>query len=466
LSNRKSSRRNRRRFSGPELGDVLSEVVTEHGTDATIAAVNRVRSGGVAGFFCREEFEVIVNGAAGAASGTPSRLVIETAEPDPGPAPEPQSTPAPASASASASDSAPAQDDGVIAPGGAPDERILDGDAQADARFRALVEQRLADRTDDEATRARLADRALDAEAPAPKPEEAAGTGPSAAIDPVLAIALATTQPPPGIVGAPRPAPSNPPVEPSPVPHPAASLPVPSPASLPVAPVPPPLVPDERLVAPVASADGSLVRRPLSMPVGSPSELLTDEHAEVHRFWLEVRRAQHELASFMPLDAASVAVLGPLAPAARVLRRLRSRPAEVVPEVFVLTDRAGIVSEPSWHLVRSGHRLEELVEERRPWPSLILVDVPGRPPSWLVPMLHRLREAGVGLFRQVVPGSPSMTEMRQLLAPDLPVALDVAERLDPSVVAELIDARLPLASVGGVEICAELLVAIRRQAER
>ncbi|MEL6983506.1 MAG: hypothetical protein AAFO29_13855, partial [Actinomycetota bacterium] len=60
MSNR-LSKPDRLRFSGPELGDLLDRVVTEHGEEAAIAAVNRVRSGGVAGFFCREEFEVIVD---------------------------------------------------------------------------------------------------------------------------------------------------------------------------------------------------------------------------------------------------------------------------------------------------------------------------------------------------------------------------------------------------------------------
>ena len=48
-----------RYFKGPELDALLEEVRRELGTEATIVEANKVRSGGVAGFFATENFEVV-----------------------------------------------------------------------------------------------------------------------------------------------------------------------------------------------------------------------------------------------------------------------------------------------------------------------------------------------------------------------------------------------------------------------
>ncbi len=50
-----------RRFDGPVLEDLLDRVRAEAGTGAQIVAANRVRKGGLAGFFAREYYEVIVD---------------------------------------------------------------------------------------------------------------------------------------------------------------------------------------------------------------------------------------------------------------------------------------------------------------------------------------------------------------------------------------------------------------------
>ncbi|GIU90370.1 MAG: hypothetical protein KatS3mg010_1469 [Acidimicrobiia bacterium] len=49
-----------RRFEGTVLEDVLDQVRRDVGSGARIVAANRVRKGGVAGFFAREHYEVIV----------------------------------------------------------------------------------------------------------------------------------------------------------------------------------------------------------------------------------------------------------------------------------------------------------------------------------------------------------------------------------------------------------------------
>ncbi|MGB5757419.1 MAG: hypothetical protein WBM50_10925, partial [Acidimicrobiales bacterium] len=55
-------------------------MASELGSTAAISGVNRIRSGGVAGFFCREEFEVIVD--ADSVDRPGRRSDIEAGSPD------------------------------------------------------------------------------------------------------------------------------------------------------------------------------------------------------------------------------------------------------------------------------------------------------------------------------------------------------------------------------------------------
>lgn len=49
----------RHRYTGPELSALLNQVRRELGAEASIVEANRVRSGGIAGFFAKESFEVV-----------------------------------------------------------------------------------------------------------------------------------------------------------------------------------------------------------------------------------------------------------------------------------------------------------------------------------------------------------------------------------------------------------------------
>ncbi len=78
-------------YSGPELGPLLRKVRDELGEDAAIVEANKVRSGGVAGFFTNEHYEVVADRRTGATTtqdgGTRS----------PGTGPAPQVSPVPES---------------------------------------------------------------------------------------------------------------------------------------------------------------------------------------------------------------------------------------------------------------------------------------------------------------------------------------------------------------------------------
>lgn len=68
------------RFEGAVLEDVLEQVRRDVGRGARIVAANRVRRGGVAGFFAREHFEVIVEAPGrGAEDDAPARPAVPAA---------------------------------------------------------------------------------------------------------------------------------------------------------------------------------------------------------------------------------------------------------------------------------------------------------------------------------------------------------------------------------------------------
>ena len=398
--------------------------MAEHGSTAAISAVNRIRSGGLAGFFCKEEFEVIVDGSAPPTAGeaqaiaedpsidgaAPVRPPASARAPDsPEPEPEPVAVAVaepilPARGSSEVrearEEAAPGRADPVVRPAPVFAAPTPPGADRPSAAFLALLERRLDDTSATEADLALLRARGAARRAPAVEP-----------------------------------------------------------------------------VAPSAVAPAPTVQtvRPATT-VGQPAPLLSDEHARTSAFWLELQRAQHELASFMPLDSPFVAVLGPLDLTTAVVRRLRSGPQLGSAEVVVLTDRAGIVREPSWELVRSGHQLVDAAVRRARGvtghpafesASVLLIDVPVERPNWVAPLQNRLRTAGVGLFRHVIPGQPTVHDLEaHRQGSDVPYVIDLVSRVQPESVVRFIEDRHPIASVAGAELTAELLVALRKQVGR
>lgn len=65
---------NQLRFEGSELEALLTQVRTEIGEDARIVAANRVRKGGVGGFFAKEVYEVVVETDAAASESDDRRM--------------------------------------------------------------------------------------------------------------------------------------------------------------------------------------------------------------------------------------------------------------------------------------------------------------------------------------------------------------------------------------------------------
>ena len=476
MSRQTSKRAEQQRFSGPDLGELLGLVVERHGSDAAIAEVNRVRSGGIAGFFCREEFEVVVD----------LREVLELGD-------------------VGSAVGARAGHGGADRDGGDGERDLGPPAVGTEAGFRALLARRLeeaaaADTTPDPAA----APGPAATPGPAPQAGASAGTSavpatPEAGGDPAAAAppgAAAAAQPDPEATPAARPDPRHPgavvepqPVEPPPEPGPTAATgpdprlvgdqPQPAPPGRPGVPTPDasvgrpqPQPPDAEAAmagdhhtedtgpGTGAPAPGLVVA---DRPAGGPS-LPAVTAAAIPDFWLRLHRAQEELDGFMPPPSPFVACIGPLALITPIVARLRSRPPFASADVVVLTDRTEVVSEPSWTLVRSGNQLVERAHRRTDRPTLLLIDVPVDLPNWVAPLLNRLRMAGVGLFRYAAPGQPTAAQLdgyRQ--ASDVPYVLDLISRIPVAQLVDAIGQRHPIASVAGAAVTAELLVAMREQ---
>lgn len=69
-----------RRFEGPVLEDVLERVRRDAGGEARIVAANRVRRGGLGGFFAKEHFEVLVDIATNGDNAHAPRSVLDLVE--------------------------------------------------------------------------------------------------------------------------------------------------------------------------------------------------------------------------------------------------------------------------------------------------------------------------------------------------------------------------------------------------
>ncbi|NAZ77949.1 hypothetical protein GTQ99_21425, partial [Kineococcus sp. T13] len=57
-------------LEGPDLQELLAQVREEHGGAARVVRAERIRSGGVAGFFTKERYEVTVEVEGAAADGS------------------------------------------------------------------------------------------------------------------------------------------------------------------------------------------------------------------------------------------------------------------------------------------------------------------------------------------------------------------------------------------------------------
>jgi hypothetical protein len=432
------------RFSGPELAPLLEEVVAAHGASVAIAEVNKVRTGGVGGFFCRELFEVLVDTGPShqdrADAGVD--LDISPAHRDP-------------------------ERSGAADLDIGPDHRDRDqhratrpaGDDDGQARFISALQRRVDEASETEASMARQS--RLEARGSSTAGGRTEQATPTRSASDAAAATAAGTGGPATRAGATMGLPAGTATE--------ADVDERAPAWPPERDRVPGGNPTTdstlRLTSdpPSGEATGrdALGLTP-NQPVGDTSPRTSNGAGATPGFWSRLANTDDELHAFVPIEYGPTAVVGPLASAVPVVRHLQCQHRLDSDDVVVLTNRAEIVSEPSWQLVRSGRQLIELSHQSRGAPKLLLIDVPVELPGWVAPLLVQLRVQGLELVRYVVSGRPAPDDLLDYWeGVDNPYVVDLVGRLEPEHVVRLVEHGHPVASVAGVDLSPALLLAMK-----
>lgn len=387
------------RFVGPELSAVLAEVQKAHGSQAAIVSVDRVREGGVAGFFAKETFEVLVDGATG---GRPA-LGSPAPEPDRGPSAGPPAALSFADLLARRIEEEERQE--LLDEMGSrrlgtvhhpdPDDWFdpepFDHDLESPPVTGDVVEHEIEDYDDLESADVTGDAQGHEIEEPAPAP-----------------------------------------------------LPVPEPrlGSLDR------WTPGQRLLPPPASLEPP--RR-----YGAPAS------GSAYEFWAGYDRARRE-AELLDLPPVALnAIVGSLPAAAPVVERCRSSHWAGDCEVYVLTARPEAAG-ADWTVVADGRELAAVVADRQAEFPLVVVDVPPVLPGWVRPLLDELRQAGLGRIHYVLDGDPTDEDLATWHGEiGRPAVLDLVGAPPPDRVLELVDRGEPIASIAGVAMSADLLFALR-----
>lgn len=178
-------------------------------------------------------------------------------------------------------------------------------------------------------------------------------------------------------------------------------------------------------------------------------------------FWNEYDEARAAADLFAVPPADIVAVVGPLEVAAPVAEKCQGLHWAGAGRVFVLTDRPHRVARP-WTVVPSAAELVAALEQGDGESPVLILDVHEELPAGVRRLVDRLRQGGVGMVRYVLDGDPTDEDLSTWHAEmGRPSVLDLAGPLEPRRVLALLDRGEPVASVAGIPITAELLLALR-----
>jgi hypothetical protein len=204
--------------------------------------------------------------------------------------------------------------------------------------------------------------------------------------------------------------------------------------------------------------------------LGTPPTLLQPDpgiEAAPSDFWARYDQARAAADLFAVPPAAAIAVVGPLEAAAVVARRIRGQLWDASAPVALLTDRARGASgadageHDPWTVVRRPDALVSALENPHGPAPLIIIDVPGELPSWIPALVERMREGGLGLVHYVLDWNPTDEDLATWLGGlGRPSVLDLAAPVEPERVLSLLDRGEPIASIAGVPLTAELLLAL------
>ena len=179
-------------------------------------------------------------------------------------------------------------------------------------------------------------------------------------------------------------------------------------------------------------------------------------------FWDRYDEATASADLFAVPPAAITVVVGSLDVAASVAERCQTNHWVSECEVFVLTERRAVPGHPTWKTVRRPSDVVAVIEGGESDFPLIVIDIPRELPSWIRPLIARLRAGGVGLVHYVLGDDPSDEDLATWHGElGRPSVLDLATPVAPGRVLELLDRGEPIASVAGMNITTELLLALR-----
>ncbi len=184
-------------------------------------------------------------------------------------------------------------------------------------------------------------------------------------------------------------------------------------------------------------------------------------------FWDRYDEAAAAANLFSVPPAAITVIIGPLDVAIGVAQRCRAGHWVSECDVYVLTDRAEIAEEPSWTPLRRPSDVVAVLENGESDFPLIVLDIQRELPAWVRPLVVRLRDSGVGLVHYVLDDDPSDEDLATWHGElGRPSVLDLAAYVAPDRVLQLLDKGEPIASVAGMPISTDLLLALRLGANR
>ena len=181
-------------------------------------------------------------------------------------------------------------------------------------------------------------------------------------------------------------------------------------------------------------------------------------------FWAQYDQATAAADLLAVPPAAVITVVGPLEVAIPVAKRCRSQHWAGDGKVFVLSDRAHIAAEPTWTILRQADDLLGVLEDDRHDSPLLVLDVPHELPHWVSDLVAMLRQGGIGLVHYVLDGEPTDEDLATWHGElGRPAVLDLASPIEPERVIRMLERGEPIASIAGVPITAELLLALHME---
>lgn len=179
-------------------------------------------------------------------------------------------------------------------------------------------------------------------------------------------------------------------------------------------------------------------------------------------FWDRYDEATASAELFSVPPAAITAILGSLMVACEVAERCRTSHWVSDCDVYVMTERPELIPDPSWRVLDRPSDVVALLDDGLSDFPLVVVDIPRELPTWIRPLMSRMRDGGVGLVRYVLGNDPSDEDLATWHGElGRPSVLDLAATVPPARVLDLLDRGEPVVSVGGMPITADLLMAMR-----